>query len=245
MKRIAAIILCSWSGMSVAAPLNAAQGTQSEGTIAVIPGMAVGTDGSMAASTGFASALGERGDLNLGVGASGMINGDTAWSPAISLMPRFFPTESVGFGPMIGVDGGDLSLGAVGFFVVEKGGFVLTTNIGWANSFADEETRAGEVFAFVSPEVVFNDHFTIFAEVHPVLPTAVAEEFSVEVIPGASATFGSDDQFTAALGVQIPVQQDPAVGVGATLTMNFGAGRSSSVAAADGSTPLLTVTSAH
>ncbi len=221
MKAAPLLVGCLWASIATPAPLNAYQGTQGVGTIMVAPGATVSTDGTIEPATAFAGALGRKGDINLGIGAAGSMEGGP-WTAGLDLMPRFFPVESLGFGAHLAFDGSGVGLGPEVHHIFERNAFSLTTNLGWMTT-VGQPADSGELFLFVSPEVAVNDRFGVFVEVNPVVPLGVPTESVVSFIPGVSANFGHDGSTSATLGVSVPAQKNPTVSVGATLTMNFGA----------------------
>lgn len=188
-----------------AGPLNAWGAAQSAHTAAAVATAYSDLDGSVAPTLYGGLGL-ANGDVWTGLGLVGDLGtGDAAYT--LDLMPRWFPTPSIGISPRILYTQGD-SATTVGLEVHHVAGgsrFALTSNLAWHPTVSAAGFDPGDVVALVGPELFFTERVSFAAEIDVSTPVAAPDQTAAALAPSLSAIFGREGAHSAALGAIVPV----------------------------------------
>lgn len=192
-----------------AAPLNMMGTVQPEGTVGVVSWMYGSQDGWVSPAV-FAGAGFEHWDLWGAVGIEGA--GDEPYDVILQASPRFFPVDSLGFGPRVsytvGRPGATVGLDAV--HAVYGGPFGLTTNVSVQAAVTDGGVGQGALAALVGPEVYVLPFLSVVGEVDAIVPLGDPSAVQVAVTPALSFLFDPAATEVATVGVVIPVYPEVA-----------------------------------
>ena len=179
-----------------------------------------------------ASGLGERADLNVGVGTA-LASGST--ETTVEFLPRVFVLPSVGLGvhAYVPASGAEVVVGPEVHTEWSRGAAVLAGNVGWTPVISAAGGQPGEIWAVLAPEVYLADQLSIFMEVDPVVDLA-AGGTSVTFVPGVGVLADPEGNHSGSLGVGITPGEQVGVSVGLAWTSmwTLGARRATPVASA-------------
>jgi|GEM_PF-2930096 len=182
------------AGAAFADPLNAWPGAMGAGESAVSPGVAVSnsaTEGGLAVGQG----LGNGVELNAGVGYA-----DTAGSGSVTLTPRVFIIDELGFAADASMDeAGGWSAGPAIHGVFETDNATFIANVGWQHTNEDTD----EVSATLVPEFGITERFSVYMEFTPSVDLVEALP-ALELVPGVGLNLDREGNHALSMGVGIP-----------------------------------------
>jgi hypothetical protein len=186
-----------------AGPLNLSGGVAATGEYEVSPSFEASAH-ELGSSIGVVTGLGERSDIEAGIGMVSGYDGTNAVD-AFELIARVFPAEDVGLALATSWTPGD-TFATVGPEIHVSHAwqrFAYTANLGWH---ANLGGIGSELTAGVAPEVWIHPRVSAFVEVDP--GWTLGEGFAIVAVPGLSASLDADGVHSLTVGVQIPVYPD-------------------------------------
>lgn len=189
-----------------------------------------GTFGQVYAAAG----LGDRADVNVGVGSG--FSWDGGSESSLELLPRAFVSDSFGLGAHLAwtPGSGGVIVSPEVYGAWSTGRFTLGANAGWAPVLGLGGIAGGELWAVFAPEVFATDRLSFFCELDP-LVSVTAGGAALTLVPGASASFDEDGAHSAAVGVGLTPGPAPAWSAGLSWTSVFSTARRPVPVVAEGS----------